>query len=668
MIRTPLPALLLASLLTLVGCSGDDDPPPITAQAAADTATATWNTATPIDVLANDSVSSGDKRLTAVARQPANGTAMVADGRISYRPRDGFYGSDTLRYTMASADGTASAEAEVAITVEAELLLSGQAIDAPLPQAAVQISGAASATAVADALGQWQARLRLSDPNGVLRIDARGAGTQQHVRLTSLAATIALVSAAAANGAVVADKAPALTVSHFSTAQAALIARTPAGLPTTATALAAAQAAVDPAAMLNLATLVHMAADEGLALPEGKTDTWALAADATASAALLAAQSTGDGLAFQQAQQRALDAGPPAAALPTSGSLVLRTIGFSSVGVTAFDLASDGTARVAGGLGSRTARWTQSGDGMVVTLDEPLSQANFSADIDPGTGFQSQLRVDTLAYRLKRLPGGLVALSSAVTETVLDGSRAGQVRAVSALADPGQRHRLTQDPAVGAPLTAADFAAGRRWAGILIEGAAGFGPNADVMEITTVDTARALRSGVTFRLQLQGASFTLVGSDGSHREYLRLGDGAAGSTDFMVTDRSGPEVLVSGAVLVAPAPGLVFTPASASRTWVTVVPAEYTAGLISLRPDGSADYLGTAGSWQVLADGRLQVVRPRLGGRQTRTDWIPLSQGSTGSMWVLHRQVLESAAAPLADNAASVSWSLRHIKDTGPAT
>jgi hypothetical protein len=680
MTRPRPPARLLAAALAtfcalalLGGCGGDDDaPPPITAQAAADTAIATWNATTAIDVLANDSVSRGDKRLAGVARQPANGTASVADGRISYRPRDGFYGTDTLRYSMASADGAAGAEAEVTITVEAELLLNGQAIDAPLAQAAVQISGAASAAAVTDAQGLWQARVRLSDTNGVLRIDARGTGAQQHVRLTSLAATIALVSAAAANGTVAADKADALTVSHFSTAQAALIARTPAGLPTTATALATAQAAVSPTALLDLATLVHMAADEGLALPEGKADTWALAQDANAVTVLLAAQATADGAAFAAAHARSLGAAPAAGLLPTSGVLVAYPSGAfgETVMVT---LAADGAARVSERRGARTARWLQDADGLTLTLDVPFSETSFESTVEPVSNLQVELRRDVTALRLKRLAGGLVDLRTAESETRIDGARAGEVRSLRALGDPGTAQRLAVNPAEAAPLGADDFAVGKRWGGLRQTtsngqplGLAFTPPYVDILDVTAAGAGRALRTGTTYNLQVQGAALTVTGSDGSRLQYLRLGEAAPGAWHFAVTDLDNPDAGVANSVLVPIDGSLAWTADTVSRSWRLDGTQTTTALPIALRADGSGSYIGESATWQVLADGRLRIIRPRAEGRQTRADWIPLSRGSDGAVWVLRALFQEPAGTTRADNSTPVWLILRYL-DTGPA-
>ncbi len=674
-------AVIGAATALLAGCLGDDDEdaPPPTVSAAADAATGAWNAALSIDVLSNDSASSGNRTLAAVTTAPVNGSAAITDGRIVYTPRAGFFGTDTLRYRMGTSAGTATAEAEVTVTVEAVLALNGLAIDAPLAQAAVQISGAASATATTDAQGAWQAQVRVSDPQGVVHIRAQGSGAQAHVQLAGAAAAATLAAAADADGKVAAQQVEALTVSHFSTALAALAERAHGGVPGTAAALATAQAAVDADALLNLATLIHLVADEGLALPAGLADTWALAGDATASAALLAQQATADGRAFAQAQARALGAVPAGPPLPTTGMLATYPTASASISGPAVVLAADGTARVSTHLGSRSARWTQDATGLLLTLDAPFSVTDFTSDEDPVTGLQNEVRDDTSAYRLQRLPGGLVAVAVARTRTYTDGSRAGQVQTVSATSDAGSALRLAVDPAAATGLAAADFAVGRRWAGVG-RGAQGVGQGAsDVLEITAAGSGRALRTGTTHTVEVNGAAFTLVGSDGSHIEYLRLGDAGAGASYFMAFDRSAgadaDAVTATPVVLVPQAAAVPFDLALASRSWLFDVGSGTTTQSIVLRADGTGTYLGTPATWQVLADGRVQIVRNRrqfdLGGvtqtRHTRYDWILLNRGADGSIWVLRRVVQEDPAAPVADDAPGPFWFVQRYRDTGPA-
>jgi hypothetical protein len=73
------------------------------------------NTATTIDVLANDGGSG--LTLTAVSH-PANGTAAIADGVVSYTPASGFSGTDSFTYTATDAAGQQT-RATVSVTVMA---------------------------------------------------------------------------------------------------------------------------------------------------------------------------------------------------------------------------------------------------------------------------------------------------------------------------------------------------------------------------------------------------------------------------------------------------------------------------------------------------------------------------------------------------------------------
>ncbi|HEX4870851.1 MAG TPA: Ig-like domain-containing protein [Nevskiaceae bacterium] len=85
--------------------------------AEADTASTAFGSAVEIDVLANDRDPDGDRLRVSVLRQPAEGSAEVlADGRLRYQPRAGFFGRDTLRYRIRDGRG-GQADARVLITV-----------------------------------------------------------------------------------------------------------------------------------------------------------------------------------------------------------------------------------------------------------------------------------------------------------------------------------------------------------------------------------------------------------------------------------------------------------------------------------------------------------------------------------------------------------------------
>jgi outer membrane protein OmpA-like peptidoglycan-associated protein len=87
---------------------------------ADDTATAVANAATLINVLGNDSDPDGTALTLQSITQPANGTAIISGGRVSYTPRAGFSGSDSFTYT--ATDGTCARTANVRVTVSAPVV------------------------------------------------------------------------------------------------------------------------------------------------------------------------------------------------------------------------------------------------------------------------------------------------------------------------------------------------------------------------------------------------------------------------------------------------------------------------------------------------------------------------------------------------------------------
>ena len=91
------------------------DEPPV---AVDDTATATEDgSAIAIDVLANDSDPEGEQLTLTSTTQPANGSAVVANGMVTYTPNAGYYGSDQFTYTVS--DGTLSSTGNVYVSVAA---------------------------------------------------------------------------------------------------------------------------------------------------------------------------------------------------------------------------------------------------------------------------------------------------------------------------------------------------------------------------------------------------------------------------------------------------------------------------------------------------------------------------------------------------------------------
>lgn len=118
--------LMLTSVLFMFGCSESNTdpepelppPPPVNNAPVAndDTAEITANTATEIEVLANDTDQDGES-LTVTAVEGAEfGTVTIENNKILYTPIADFTGNDMFNYTVS--DGTAFDSAQVVVTVE----------------------------------------------------------------------------------------------------------------------------------------------------------------------------------------------------------------------------------------------------------------------------------------------------------------------------------------------------------------------------------------------------------------------------------------------------------------------------------------------------------------------------------------------------------------------
>ncbi|HEX3142080.1 MAG TPA: Ig-like domain-containing protein, partial [Rhizobacter sp.] len=106
------------------GGGGNSDGSPATLSASNDTGTVVWNAPATIDVLANDTASIGTLTLVSVTA-PAHGQAVIAEGRVVYTPSAGYFGSDTLSYTVRASQGGATATGTLAIDVRARVSLQG---------------------------------------------------------------------------------------------------------------------------------------------------------------------------------------------------------------------------------------------------------------------------------------------------------------------------------------------------------------------------------------------------------------------------------------------------------------------------------------------------------------------------------------------------------------
>ncbi|MDQ1679442.1 MAG: large repetitive protein, partial [Frankiaceae bacterium] len=86
---------------------------------AADSFTTNEDTATVLDVLANDTDADGDAMTVTVATQPTHGTTSSAGGLLTYTPDANYNGPDTFTYQACDPSSACSAATAVAITVTA---------------------------------------------------------------------------------------------------------------------------------------------------------------------------------------------------------------------------------------------------------------------------------------------------------------------------------------------------------------------------------------------------------------------------------------------------------------------------------------------------------------------------------------------------------------------
>jgi hypothetical protein len=678
-LRAHLRCLAPAWLLALAACGGSDDPPAPTLAAADDSVTAPWNAPVTVDVLANDMASAGAKALTAVTT-PAHGSAAIVAGKLVYTPAAGFFGSDTVRYTARAGDGGATAQADVNITVQAALTLSGIVSDAPLAGAAVSVkvgtgSSASTATATADAAGLYSVPVVTANPAAFVRIEARGAGAASAVRLVSLAGDAASLAALADGaGKVAHTQADGLTVSHFSTAGAALMSAGSAGEPATSAALAAARAKLDSAALLDRATLIYLVAHGAAALPAGIADTWSLVLNAAATAVMIEANRADD--VFSQARDAALQQAPPLPLpLPTTAprtSIAYVDIG-GSAGATQLTLDPAGTAQVVDGEGERAATWTALDGVLRVVFSAPVvTDGGVDAEIDPVTGQQEPISFSRTGFVLRMAAPSLARVTPLQTQTWLGGSRLGETLVVSGPDDTGSLDGLVADPETAAALAPDTIAVGTRLAGIDVRQADTPDSlrNSDVLLMTAVGVGRAERLGVVYAVSLNGARLRLAGNDGSTRDYQRLRVNAdTGIEHWAITEvaAAGSRKITSG-VMVAVPPSFSVDVAAMARVWRWDIPESSFRQPVDfeLRADGSGLFFGsTALTWSLGGDGHVRIVR--MAGTSTANyDWIPLKR--VGNRLFVLRNLSLTRGEDAPPDAAGKMWFMHTYIDNGPAT
>lgn len=575
-------ALALAAL-TACGGGGSDNatPPPaaVVITATADTATLAWNRPATVKVLANDTASRGALTVSAVST-PTNGTARIVGSDVEYTPKADHTGTDTFTYTARAEDGT-TATATVTLQINAAVTLKGVVTDGPIANAVVTAQvGTQTFTATADAQGAYSLAVQTATPADTVLLSASGVGAQAHVKLTAVLGDVA----SASRGADVNGVLGGTGITHYSTALAALVTEANGNqAPATAAKLAELSRGVAADRLVELATAIKLVVDKGVALPSGVADTAALVNKPGSSAALtsfLAQQAANNAAALGATRTEVLagDGVTGQAFAPTATTE--RLFYGTKLGVNSgmqLLVQPDGSGRLASPGSTATGKWTfdaAKGD-IVFTLDTPRSVTSYTADLDPVSKTQNQIRYDTDLYRFKQIAGdtrsGAALVQVRTTSEILDGSRKGQT---ATLWSNDSLAFTTQ--ALTTAFKTGDFSVGMKFAGIapLADINVPFGSmssGADILELTGATTARLLRSGEQLNWKVaEDGAFVITQGDLERRLYdLGLPD-SFGLAKWVVVKSLRAGAVVSVDVLpAAPVDGSSFSAGLFGKRWAS---------------------------------------------------------------------------------------------------
>lgn len=667
-------AAMAALALLLSACGGGGGggsaaptPLPATITASNDAASVAWNSPATIDVASNDSVNEGTLRLESVG-VPAHGQASVVQGKLLYTPAAGYFGIDSLNYTVRADNGGATASAQVTLEVIAQIQVSGTVSDGPVANAVVNVRvGNGAVSALADSQGRYVATLQSSRPDDVVVVDAVGVGAQSKVKLRSLVGEFGtLVSRASAQATLSASQLGTLDVSHFSTALAVLATQSNGGQqPASDAQLASASGRVKAQAWLDMATVLKRVIDAGVALPATFADTLALVSDQSAYDAFLAQTVAADPAAFGATHAATMNAVPLVAPAPVAVASSQTMVYFAddlSLGSLAYvvEFNPNGAAIVRGDFGFVPARWLRDDSKIELTFDTPARSTAYAPDIDPQTGQQPQVLVSRTGIVLRQpaLVGSVAAVTVPTTWTYLDGSRSGQTVVQSAASDIGWVLKAI-DLANRLPLLAGEFAVGRKWAGFIDPLRVDFSgqPLQDFVEISAAGQARSLDSEADYTFDLSDNVLRLTGpAMGTVVQHVRLSiNSDTGEERWVAMPSASPLAMpltaTAGAsshavVSVATLPMLARSQATrvwqSYRTWADQFRHHLYddgAGLeVSTNSGVNTSMVATA--WTLAPGGELVMSR-RIGAgtssARTRVrKWTPVSRGSeAGSVCVL---------------------------------
>ena len=658
-----------------------------------DATTLGWNAPATFDVLANDTSSRGTISLVSVT-QPAHGSVEIASGKLVYMPAAGYFGADSLTYTARADDGGVTATANVALTVEAQVVVKGTASDAPLPSAKITLQvGGRAVTVTADANGRYEATVRSASGDASVRIDAVGAGSQSGVRLRSLVGDMSTLLASATGGQVTSTALGRLDVSHHSTAASALAVQANGGAEPASTAqLEEALARVKPGDLLDMAALVKRVVDGGVALPAGFTDVVALVNVPAAYRSFLDTTVAADPAAFAAARLATV-AGLPVAAPASAGSLADQTMvyfGTSEFAEAAYVVTfnSNGSAFVRGGFGAVVADWTRDDRGIVISFQPKVVFRTLSADRDPVTSFPNEISVNLTQLIIRNLAFApkTASLVQVATFTYLDGSREGQT---GTLADAGTVMK-SANLEERLPVSAAEFAEGRRWSGFAKQfftgslAPGGFDLLQDAVVIGAAGRVTSLTDPASvYRLSVGDRKLSIASqSNGIEMipvEYMRMSvDATTGEERWLALN-----ALVAGPVAYNGVPASIRVVAvdtsvalgDVARRWQEFRDA-MGSRVLALFADGTgATLTSIAGraplsvstTWRIdtTRSSIPQVeIKSGLSASTLTRHWLPLSRQG-GALWVLETAELSDASPGAVPNEL---WSRTHrFEDLGPA-
>ncbi|HEY8709706.1 MAG TPA: Ig-like domain-containing protein [Burkholderiaceae bacterium] len=667
------------AIIALGACGGGSGSPPsaTTVNALSDSATVPWNTATNVDVLANDTVSAGVLTVSAVTA-PMHGSASIVGTSIQYIPTAGYFGPDSLTYTARASDGT-TASAVLDLTVTAKVTLGASVFDGPLAGAAVSVAvGNRRFNATADGNGAYSVDITSAAPADVVVVSAVGTGAQSQVKLRSLLGEMAsLVKLVTSNGSLGADQLASANVTNVSTALAALVEEANAGqTPATLAQLGALSVRMSPQSLLDLATAIKLVSDYGVSLPAGVSDTAALVAQPSTSSVLASFLASQEGSAsgnFTAARQL-ISAGSSlptgAVALPKAATQTLVYFAGhkkSSALTLKVSYAPDGTAQVLGPDGASGATWVQAAGVLTLTLAQPFNSVT-AAIYDPVTASYVTASVQTTGFQILQLagtPSGGIAMVRPLGQwTVLQGTSTGEVIPFSA-ANLGVMPVAVIDLAAAPALTSTELTVGANWAGLIVGQDASGLPEEDILSITGSSAATFVRMGGQATWSLANGVLKIA-YGGFEYDYQRLLAAApTGEEQWLVTTLQNGSVTTAGVQMVAKAStDLKFSASSnLNRAWLSGIGENiyfdlYADGTGSQKV-GLPQVPATTSplTWSVGTGGTITIIRTRNGTVVNEHTWTLVGQ-QAGSILVM-----EDLVASGTD-----SWRLNIYADGGAAS